>query len=285
MSVTGSVYEHTCEFLDKYVDEWFSRDLDQPLVVFISGPQGSGKSYNGQKIFTHLRDRYIGKNVAYSSIDDFYLTHEDQQALALQYKENKLLQGRGLPGTHDLTLLNDCLGEVLGPRKEGTMNLPQYDKSLFSGEGGRSGKSSVSVKLPVDIFILEGWFLGFEPHLQTVEKDLIDGDMADVNAKLFMYSDLLWNNPEVHSLGVILATDDIQNVYEWRTQQEHETIHLKGNGMSDNDVRRFVDRYMPCYELYYEDFVRGENLGSVATLTIGIDKKRQVFSVKTRAIE
>lgn len=284
-----SVFEYSCKFLDKYVEQWFSRPniTTQPLIIFISGPQGSGKSYNGQKIHDYLSEKYRGdKIVAYCSIDDFYLTHEDQQALAQQYRDNALLQGRGLPGTHDLTLLNECLSSILkGPTDEQrTVALPRYDKSLFSGEGDRSTDLQ-EVGLPVDIFIVEGWFLGYQPLLQTADTELIEGDMADINAKLFMYSDLLWRNPEVHSLGIVIGTDDIHNVYSWRTEQEHETKRLKGAGMSDEAVVKFVDRYMPCYDLYFDDFVHSENLGSVATLTIGIDKSRNVYSIKTKAIE
>ena len=47
------------------------------------------------------------------SIDDFYLTHKDQEALNDQFDDNDLLQGRGLPGTHDMKLLGDCLRAIL----------------------------------------------------------------------------------------------------------------------------------------------------------------------------
>lgn len=274
-----SVFEYSCKFLDKYIEQWFNRSIkDQPLIIFISGPQGSGKSYNGNKINEYLNEKYgSDKNIAYCSIDDFYLTHEDQQALAQQYKENKLLQGRGLPGTHDLTLLNECLSSILlGSGDHTSVKLPRYDKSQYSGEGDRSEQFQ-EVKLPVDIFIVEGWFLGYQPMLQTADTDLIEGDMADINAKLFMYSDLLWRNPEIHSLGIVFSTDDINNVYSWRTEQEHETKKLKGDGMNDDEIVKFVDRYMPCYDLYFDKFIHSENLGSVATLTIGIDKQRNVY--------
>lgn len=282
-----SVFEYSCKFLDKYIEQWFNRPTsNQPLIIFISGPQGSGKSYNGNKIHEYLNEKHReDKTVAYCSIDDFYLTHEDQQALAQQYKGNKLLQGRGLPGTHDLTLLNECLSSILLRSGDNTtVKLPRYDKSQFSGEGDRSEETQ-EINLPVDIFIVEGWFLGYQPLLQTADSELVEGDMADINAKLFMYSDLLWRNPEVHSLGIVFGTDDINNVYSWRTEQEHETKQLKGDGMSDEEVVKFVDRYMPCYDLYFDEFVHSENLGSVATLTIGIDKLRNVYSTKTKAVE
>lgn len=152
-------------------------------------------------------------------------------------------------------------------------------------KGDRSERV-MKCKVPVDICILEGWFLGFTPLLSTEDEEpLLTGDMVDINAKLFMYSDLMWNNPEINSLGIVFATDHISNVYKWRTDQEHETIRIHGNGMTDEQVVKFVDRYMPCYKLYYNNFVHSEKLGSVATLTMGIDIDRNLYYTKTRCIE
>lgn len=286
--MTTTVIKESQVFLDKYVSEWFATDTKKPLFVFLSGPQGSGKSYNGAKIHEYLVQKWSpqGKKVAFASIDDFYLTHEDQQVLEMQFPDNLLLKGRGLPGTHDMEALKKVVGKVLQPGQSSTMNIPQYDKSKFSGSGDRCA-TGLEVDLPVDIFVLEGWFLGFHPRMQRAESNdtIIAGDMADVNARLFGYSDLLWRNPEVHSLGIVLACDDIDNVYTWRTEQEHATIKKNGSGMSDGDVRKFVDRYMPCYKMYYEEFTQSESLGSVATLTLGVSLDRSVFSSKTKCIE
>lgn len=283
-----TVIDESRTFLDKYVGEWFATGTKKPLFVFLSGPQGSGKSYNGALVQEYLSKKWgpEGKNVAFASIDDFYLTHEDQEVLEMQFPGNKLFKGRGLPGTHDMALLNKVIKSILEPREATSLEIPQYDKSKFSGAGDRSAQG-VEVKLPIDIFVLEGWFLGFRPRMQRAESNdtIIGGDMADVNARLFGYSDLLWRNPEIHSLGIVLACDDINNVYTWRTEQEHATIKRNGSGMSDADVHKFVDRYMPCYEMYYDEFAQSESLGSVATLTLGVSLDRSVFATKTKCIE
>lgn len=283
------ILDYTIEFLDKYVPEWFETGNKSPLFIFFSGPQGSGKSFTSIQIYDHLVEKYGDtKSVNFASIDDFYLTHEDQLKLNEQFSGNKLLQGRGLPGTHDMKLLQEVLNIIFNndqhPDKK-TVTLPKYDKSQYNGEGDRC-PTGQKVKLPVDIFILEGWFLGFNPLLQGIDNnDLLTGDMVDVNAKLFMYSDLLWRNPEIKSLGIVFTTDDINNVYGWRLQQEHELLSKVGRGMSDEQVHAFVDRYMPSYKLYFNDFVHSEGLGSIATLTLGIDSDRKVYSTKTRCIE
>ena len=46
-------------------------------------------------------------------------------------------------------------------------------------------------------------------------------------------------------------------MYTWRLEQEHNLWKSKGKGMSDDDVKTFVDGYYPAYELYTEGLRRG----------------------------
>lgn len=280
--------ERTIKFIDHYVPLFMERRAhgggSEPLFVFVSGPQGSGKTFTTEAIVKHLSGKY---RVAGASIDDFYLTHEDQLKFSKTFARNKLLQGRGLPGTHDITLLTQCIENVVRG-KEGKLDIPTYDKSLCGGQGDRSEFRQVD--LPLDVFVLEGWFLGFNPLLSKQEINshpLLQGggDMVQVNANLLFYKDLLWGNSELKSLGVILEADDIKNVYQWRLEQEQELLKLKGQGMDKDQVKKFVDRYWPCYELYYEPLVQSENLGTVATLTLELDLQRNVVSIRDRCIE
>lgn len=286
--MTMETVERVLQFVDKYVPLFMERrdhgGGSEPLFVFVCGPQGSGKTFTTDAIVKHLGSKY---RVAGASIDDFYLTHEDQLKFSRTFRRNKLLQGRGLPGTHDIALLTQCIENVVRG-KEGKLDIPTYDKSLCNGEGDRSEFRQVD--LPLDVFVLEGWFLGFNPLLSKQEINshpLLQGggDMVQVNANLLFYKDLLWGNSELKSLGVILEADDIKNVYQWRAEQEQELHKLKGQGMDDDQVKKFVDRYWPCYELYYEPLVQSESFGSVATLTLGLDLQRNVISIKDRCIE
>ncbi|QLL33596.1 hypothetical protein HG536_0E05070 [Torulaspora globosa] len=288
-----SVLGCTFEFLDEYIPLWFDKrrlcNDNSALFILISGPQGSGKSYTADFVYKYLLEKYgDSRRIAKMSIDDFYFTHEDQKEFNNRFRENELLQGRGAPGTHDIPLLSRCVDAIIANR-ESKLTLPLYDKSRFNGEGDRCEKGN-EVQLPLDLVILEGWFLGFRPLLDRREIDkqpLLQKqkDMIQVNANLFFYADLLWKNPEIKSLGIVFEADNIQNVYQWRLEQEHALRESTGEGMSDEEVKRFVDRYFPSYELYYEDFVNSESLGSVATLTLGIDLQRNVYSVKTKSIE
>lgn len=293
MASEKSVLEHTFKFLDLYVPQWFEkRDLSQdksPLFILLSGPQGSGKSYTAQFVYKYLLEKYgESKRVVQMSIDDFYLTHEDQKEFSDKFADNKLLQGRGLPGTHDIPLLSKCINALISG-EDSKVILPQYDKSKFNGEGDRCAKGK-EVTLPLDIVVLEGWFLGFSPIIERQEISTnphlqSSAEMVQVNANLFFYKDMLWNNPEIKSLGIVFAADDIHDVYKWRLEQEQALRKTTGEGMTDDEVKKFIDRYFPCYQLYYDDLVSGEDLGSIATLTLGIDLQRTVYSAKERCIE
>lgn len=71
-------------------------------VIGINAPQGAGKT----TLVNSLRDlfRQDGLSSVVLSIDDFYLTRAEQQALAARHAGNRLLEYRGNAGTHDVEL-------------------------------------------------------------------------------------------------------------------------------------------------------------------------------------
>lgn len=146
---------------------------NKPLIVGVQGPQGSGKTY----LTTILRDELISPpnnlSVALISLDDLYLPHSELVRVADGHPLNPLLQGRGQPGTHDVSLgtkILDSLRRINEPEAEGTVSIPIFDKSLHSGEGDRIQKTTV-VNRPLDVIIVEGWCTGFYPVLpETIEK-------------------------------------------------------------------------------------------------------------------
>jgi D-glycerate 3-kinase len=159
--MTAQLLHHVLQFLRPHLGTRQGR----PLIVGISGAQGSGKSTVTTQLAAALgsatavpyRDYSSSLVVATLSIDDVYLTHAAQQELATKNPQNPLVQHRGVPGTHDLPLARQVL-EALGKGKETTM-LPRYDKSAFGGEGDRAEPSPVHG--PVDVVLFEGWCVGF----------------------------------------------------------------------------------------------------------------------------
>lgn len=142
------------------------------------------------------------------------------------------------------------------------VNLPIFDKSLCGGEGDRSERV-VKTAGPIDVFILEGWSMGFAPlsserlieRYQSKPADAyfsahsIDS-LTELNDYLRTFSSAVY--PFFTSLITVVPTS-YEHVFVWRLQQERAMKAANGGkGMSDDQVRRFVERYMPGYELWRE---------------------------------
>ncbi|KAJ3776301.1 P-loop containing nucleoside triphosphate hydrolase protein [Lentinula raphanica] len=300
-----------------------ARATTRPLFVALQGPQGSGKSFLTDLVRSHLSAPPHALNVVVLSIDDLYLTHEGLKSLALQFPTNPLWRGRGQPGTHDVELGL----KILMALKDGVqgLELPRFDKSLFNGEGDRLPLDGTGIVItqPVDVFIMEGWFMGFHPissqELQTrwegvwaQQRRLLDldisvvgsqDDIIAVNEALKKYMDM-WNFFNIFvKLEATPASKDADSslsmIYKWRLEQEH---HMKarngGKGMSDADVKLFVDRYIPGYVFFGDGITQGyvEHSGVESTgatratalprwlgksLRICIDERREVVGVET----
>jgi hypothetical protein len=69
----------------------------RPFFIGLNGVQGVGKTTLVRALADTMR-RDAGLETLVCSIDDFYLTREDQVALAQSQKDNPLVQVRGEPG-------------------------------------------------------------------------------------------------------------------------------------------------------------------------------------------
>ena len=139
-------------------------EVNRPLVVGVQGPQGSGKTF----LTTILKDELISSpqdlSVALISLDDLYLPHSELVRVADSHPHNPFLQGRGLPGTHDVPLGTKILNSlrINEHDSQGTVSIPIFDKSLHSGSGDRIERTTVFDR-PLDVIIVEGWCTGFYP--------------------------------------------------------------------------------------------------------------------------
>lgn len=68
-----------------------------PFIIGLNGVQGVGKTTLVRALAETLQGRE-GLVTLVVSIDDFYLTHADQLALAATHPDNALVQYRGEPG-------------------------------------------------------------------------------------------------------------------------------------------------------------------------------------------
>jgi D-glycerate 3-kinase len=143
-----------------------------PLFVGIQGPQGIGKTTLTKNLVSWLSSEPYSLKTVVFSIDDLYYGHEALGEIAAAHPDNIFLQGRGLPGTHDVNLGSIVLERLkninatnsFAQNDNQAVKIPSYDKSLHDGRGDRVPQDQwESIRGPIDVVILEGWCLGFYP--------------------------------------------------------------------------------------------------------------------------
>jgi D-glycerate 3-kinase len=153
------------------------------------------------------------------------------------------------------------------------MRVPRYDKSAFSGAGDTADSSTwPSVVGPVDIVLFEGWMLGFNA-LGPSKASVVAPSLGVVDTFLAEYK-AAWD-AHVHS-WLVVQVEDAQCVFQWRLQAEKQMKQAGKDGMSDEEVRDFVSRYMPAYQAYlpalYSTGPTTSRPGHL--LRVGVDKNR-----------
>ncbi|EXC25826.1 hypothetical protein L484_019460 [Morus notabilis] len=217
-----------------------------PLVIGFSAPQGCGKT---TLVFAlDYLFRVTGRKSATVSIDDFYLTAQGQAKLREQNPGNALLEYRGNAGSHDLPFSVETLIALNKLTKEGVkMKLPRYDKSAYSGKGDRAdSKTWPEVEGPLVAVLFEGWMLGFKP-LPVEVVTAVDPQLETVNKNLEAYYDA-WD--KFIKAWIVIKIKDPTCVYQWRLQAEIAMREAGKPGMSDEEVKDFVSRYLPAYNAY-----------------------------------
>lgn len=262
------------------------RSFSEPLIVGVSGPQGLGKTYLVRELLSSLGKKFPNLVIGGFSVDDFYVPHSHQLAISAHAKQegNELLQGRGLPGTHDTELLYKTLINIRN--KHPGVQIPLYDKSAYNGQGDRRSTDKwQQLTTPVDVLLVEGWFNGFkaldshtlrnayltEPPSGVVQRHKLF-HIEEVNDKLAEFHPI-W---DLFGAFVFLRTNDIANVYRWRMEQEEALVAETGSGMTSHQVVHFVDRYMPVYRLYYWRVDPPS-----PSLVVDINEKRQVTNIES----
>ncbi|KAK4361924.1 hypothetical protein RND71_017165 [Anisodus tanguticus] len=250
----------------------FNEEEVPPLVIGFSAPQGCGKTtlvFALEYLF-----KITGRKAATLSIDDFYLTAEEQAKLRDSNPGNLLLEFRGNAGSHDLPLSVETLTALSKLTKEGVkMKLPRYDKSAYNGRGDRADPSTwPEVEGPLPVILFEGWMLGFKPLPPEVVK-AVDPQLETVNKNLEAYYDA-WH--KYVKSWIVIKIQDPSYVYQWRLQAEI-AMRADGNpGMSDEEVKDFVSRYLPAYKAYLPTLYSEGPTGSDPehVLLIDIDEGR-----------
>ena len=138
--------------LSEWIYSIYSKDF-KTKIIGLSGGQGAGKSTITGILKLILKKKY-GLNICVFSIDDFYKTKNER--LRMSKKKHPLFITRGVPGTHDIALLNQIIRK-LKQKKFRTVLIPKFDKS--KDDRYRKNKWQ-KIKIKPDIIIFEGWCVG-----------------------------------------------------------------------------------------------------------------------------
>jgi len=215
---------------------------DGPLVVGISGSQGSGKSTLCLCLEVLLRESH-GLNAATLSLDDLYLTRRERAELAA--KVHPLFATRGVPGTHDVARGEAVFAAVRQGRAG--LRLPRFDKAR---DDRVSEAEWPVIASPIDVLLFEGWCVAATPQSPAelaepvnsleAEEDADGTWRAFVNAALEGPYRALFGAIDVL---VMLEAPGFEAVLGWRQEQEHKLRARTGGGMRDDEVARFVMHY------------------------------------------
>ena len=244
----------------------------------VSGLQGSGKSTLAAQLV--VAAQRAGLAALALSIDDFYLGRAARRRLARDV--HPLLATRGVPGTHDVALLQATLDALRTATPRAPARVPRFDK----GRDTRLPPSRWrSVPRRPDLVVLEGWCVGVPPQpaaaLRTPVNRLERDEDRDgrwrrwVNARLERDYVPLWRRLD---RLVLLQAPDYAIVRRWRDEQERALRRRHApRALSPAALRRFL--------MHYERLSRQalKTLPAVADLRIVLDARRRVRTLIVRS--
>ncbi|QUM84662.1 HAD-IIB family hydrolase [Moritella sp. 28] len=216
-----------------------------PVLIGINGCQGSGKSTLADYLATYLTSVYK-MNVAVLSLDDFYYSH--QQRKNLSEHEHHLLQTRGVPGTHNLSLAHSTLDKLRSANNKSTpVALPRFNKTT---DNPYPESEWPVIHGAVDVIILEGWCLGVQAQTDEALLEPVN-NLEAAKDKYGVWRRYVNNQIKHHyaalyerlDMLVMLKAPSFNTVYQWRLEQE---LKLKQQALTLNSP---LDRVMNKSEI------------------------------------
>ena len=250
-------------------------ESDTPLVVGVSGAQGTGKTSLSELLNEMLAIE--GFNVARFSIDDFYLTRKERARLAKRY--HPLLRTRGVPGTHDTNLLSTTLGELTTQQRNTLIEIPSFDKA---SDDRLPREVWQKINAPTDLVLFEGWFVGATPmdsgSLQQPINELETTEDKDGSWRTFVTNQLKQNYQNIFDqidILIFLRAPSFEQVFDWRGLQENKLRRKVNNSedvMNDMQLIRFIQ--------HYERLTRHclKTLPNKANIVYGLNHEHRIIS-------
>ena len=256
--------------LSEWIYSIYQKDK-KTKIIGLSGGQGAGKSTITSILKFILKKQY-GLNLCIFSIDDFYKTKIERAKMSKSI--HPLFLTRGVPGTHDLKLLNKVM-QNLKKKKFKTVLVPKFDKS--SDDRFKKTKWQ-KIRTAPQIIILEGWCVGAIHQKKTELIKPINNIEKKYDTKL------IWRNKVNNLLKkeykklfdkidrlVYLKAPDFNHIFKWRLLQEQKLTLTSKNKkiMSKSQVKSFI--------MFYERITRHmmKNYSTISDLTIFLDKSHR----------
>ena len=250
--------------------------IKSPTIIGLSGGQGSGKTTITKILKIILKEKYNLKVVGFS-IDDFYLTLKERRKLSKRI--HKLLLTRGVPGTHDISLLKKTF-DLLFNKNFKTFFIPKFDKSADDRFPKNKWKK---IKTKPDIIIFEGWCVGanyqtnksLNKPINFLEKKYdkkmiwrkkVNNELKNSYQNIFKLIDKM----------IYLQVPSFQYVYKWRLLQEEKLKLISNNKkiMTNKQVQEFVMFYERITKKMIKDFK------TKANILIKLDKKHRLNAIR-----
>ena len=235
------------------------KESKKKVFCLIAGPQGSGKTTLSLNIKKKLQSRKL--KVLVLSVDNFYSSKKTRNKLSK--KISKLFITRGVPGTHNLKFLRETL-KIFRSDKKKRYKLPYFSK----GHDDIVNSKAINLTFPYDIFILEGWCLGFPGSTEKKLKKPINKleREFDKNLKWRKYVNTMSKKYDVtiykySNFSVFLKIPSFKYVFHWRKKQEQQVA--KKLRMNSIELKMFISFYeritldlLKNYKKYFNSFVK-----------------------------
>ena len=242
-------------FIQKTLKKITNQDLDTEYIeknylkiliklkskkkIMIAGSQGSGKSSLSKLIKLYL-EKFCYKSVVIISMDDFYLSKSQRTQLSKNI--HPLFLTRGVPGTHDLELMNKKIKQIFN--KEFPIYLPIFDKV------SDSRKRTYKKILKADVVIFEGWCAGSQP----VDQNYLQKNFN--NLEKHKDKNFIWRNSYNKYLNeyqklfsqfnffIYFQFNHWDHVLNWKYKQELELRDKK----KDLGLKKYLREFIQYYE-------------------------------------
>ena len=250
----------------------------KPFIVGLSGGQGTGKT-TISSIMSIILKKYFKLNIFKISIDDFYKTRKER--FLLSKKIHNLLKTRGVPGTHDTSIILDFLNKVKHKNFK-PLKLPKFNKAT---DDRFKKEFWYSINKRPDVIIFEGWCIGARPqknyqlkkHINSVEK-LNDQNLIwrkYVNYQLKKNYRKLFN--QLNCL-LYLKAKNFNLLQKWRLKQERKLLTFSREYknlkiMNKKEVINFMKTYERITENMFKDAPK------YASIILNLNSNHQIKSV------